>query len=501
MSRDDFYRNSFILTLSNLTTGVLKFLFSIILSRELGAEGLGLYALIMPIYDLFCCLICGGMVTSLSKEASFYYNRNDYANLRKTVRISFIFDLIWAFIISGLFLLFSPSISKFIIRDNRSLYSLWAIAPALIFVALSSIYKGYFFGISKVKVPAYIDVFEKAVRMIAIVGLIKVLSLKNITYTVTVTYIALSLGELLSFILLFLYYKTNNKIPNTPSTKNIETGFQLLFNILILAIPLCINGFLTTAISSFSTLLIPRRLVSAGIDYKVALGMIGRFSGMALTIVFFPMTIIFSISTLLIPDISKSIAVNDFYALENRIKEVMQISLLLGLGNLIICLTIPNNLGIMFFGRNDLGEYIKLASLSAPFTYMAASGYSILNGIGKQKRVLINSLITSILQVFLFYILLGIPSINIYGYGITFLIVSIISLILNFRDIYKFCPIEFNFGNIVINILLTFLIYFCIQLLDSIIPNSNMIFKNTLIIFMGFSIFFLSVFLIQKQES
>lgn len=499
MSKDNFYKNSFILTLSNLITGILKFLFSIILSRELGSEGLGLYAIIMPIYDLFCCIICGGILTALSKEASFYYNKRDYGNLKKTVRISLLFDLIWAILISGLFIISSPLISKYIIKDSRSLYSLWAIAPALIFVALSSIYKGYFFGVSNVKIPAYIDVFEKAIRMISLIALIKLLNLKDITYTVTVTYIALALGEFLSFILLFISYKAN-KEKNYSSGKT-ESSFQLLFNLLIVAVPLCINGFLTTAISSFSTLLIPRRLVAAGIDYNTALSMIGRFSGMALTIVFFPMIIVFSISTLLIPDISKSIAINDFYSLENRIKEVMQISLLLGLGNLIICVTIPKNLGIMFFGRQDLGEYIKLAALSAPFAYMASSSFSILNGIGKQKKVLINSLITSVLQVILFYILMGIPSINIYGYGISFLIVSIVGLILNFIDIYKFCRIEFDFGNIIINILLTVLIYILINFLDKLIPNSNLIFKNTVIILLGFSLFFFSVILIQNNET
>ncbi|WP_158072864.1 oligosaccharide flippase family protein, partial [Clostridium haemolyticum] len=46
MNNNKFLKNSILLTLSNSTTGILKFVFSIILSRELGAEGMGLYALI-----------------------------------------------------------------------------------------------------------------------------------------------------------------------------------------------------------------------------------------------------------------------------------------------------------------------------------------------------------------------------------------------------------------------------------------------------------------------
>jgi len=56
MIKDNFYRDSIILTISNLTGGVLRFMFSILLSKKLGAEGMGLYSLVMPIYDLFICL-------------------------------------------------------------------------------------------------------------------------------------------------------------------------------------------------------------------------------------------------------------------------------------------------------------------------------------------------------------------------------------------------------------------------------------------------------------
>ena len=56
MHVDKFYKDSFILTLSNMVTGIIAFVFSLILSRELGAEGLGLYGLVMPIYGLLLCI-------------------------------------------------------------------------------------------------------------------------------------------------------------------------------------------------------------------------------------------------------------------------------------------------------------------------------------------------------------------------------------------------------------------------------------------------------------
>ena len=499
MIKDNFYRDSIILTVSNLTAGILRFMFSILLSKKLGAEGMGLYSLVMPIYDLFTCLICGGMVTAISKEASSYYELKDYGSLTKSIHTALVFDFALSILIAALVFIFSPFISTYIIKDQRTLYSLWVICPALIFVALSSIYKGYFYGISNVKVPAIIDIVEKTVRMGIILGIINFFALKNVTTTVTATYIALSIGELISFILLFIFYeKSKNKFKNYK--KKTEGRAQLLFNVLVVSFPLCLNGFLNTVISALSTLIVPGRLVSAGIEYTQSLSLIGKFSGMAMSIVFFPFIIVISMSTILTPDISKSISKNDYNGLERRVREVIKVSFLLGISTMIICLCTGDALGKLFFDRYDLGVYIRLASLSAPFMYMSGSTFGILNGLGKQKALLINSIVTSILELVLLYVLLGIPKLNILGYGIALIISSIISFILNIIAIKKSCYIQFSVGEILIDVCLSTFLYFVLKILNTTLPNSIFVTKNIIIIATGFSLLLFSFLLTKKTK-
>ena len=497
MIKDDFYRDSIILTISNLTAGILRFMFSILLSKKLGAEGMGLYSRVMPIYDLFTCLICGGMVTAISKESSSYYGMNDYGNLNKTIHTALVFDLALSIIITIAVFIFSPFISTYIIKDQRTLYSLWVICPALIFVALSSIYKGYFYGISNVKVPAIIDIVEKTVRMAIILGIINFFALKNVTATVTATYISLSIGELISFILLFIFYeKSKNKFRII--VKKTEGRAQLLFNVLVVSFPLCLNGFLNTIISALSTLIVPGRLVYSGIEYTESLSLIGKFSGMAMSIVFFPFIIVISMSTMLTPDISKSITKNDYNGLESRIKEVIKISFLLGVSTMIICLCSGDSLGKLFFDRYDLGLYIRLAALSAPFMYMSGSTFGILNGLGMQKSLLINSVIISILELVLLYILLGIPNLNILGYGLTLFITSILSFIMNISSIKKSCYIHFPSGEILIDLCLSTFLYLILRILQNTIPDTFFITKNIIIIAAGFSLILFSLLLTKK---
>lgn len=501
MKKDKFLKNSILLTISNSTTGVLKFVFSIILSRELGAEGMGLYALIMPIYDLFACLVCGGMMTALSKESSSYQSKGDYTSLHKSIHVTLIFDLIWTLLIVIFVFLNSKYISTNIIKDSRSLYSLIFICPALVFVALSSIIKGYFYGTSNVNIPAIIDILEKGVRIIVTIYAIRLLAFKEVENTVSVVYVALAAGEFISFILLYIFYRINKH--KDFSLRNIhfspDGSAQLLFNVLVMAVPLCVNGFLSTALSTVSTLILPRRLLLAGFTHSTALEMIGKFSGMALSIIFFPLVVVMSMSIVLIPDIAESVEKKDYYNLEERIYQVLRISFLLGISTLIICFSIPNSLGKLFFARNDLTIYIKFAALSAPFAYISATTFSILNGLGKQGVLLRNSIIVSIEEVILLFMLTSIPSINILGYGLSLMITSLTSLVINLYEIKKKCYIALSFEDFFIDMLISLLVYFLLNIMNSIIPNTYFKTKIVFIIFFGFLLFFFLASFVNKK--
>lgn len=500
MVKDRFVKDSIILTLSNLTTGILGFMFSVILSRELGPEGMGLYGLVMPIYNLFICLICGGMVSALSKVTAVFFSKNDYRNLNKSIASALFFDFIWGLLVATLVFIASPFISNNVIKDSRTLYSIMVLCPALVFIALSSILKGYFYGISKVQIPAFIDVFEKSIRMAILVSTINIFSLTRVDSTVMAAYIALCIGEFISLILLYLFYCINRRSLSNSFTK-VEGRAQLIFDVLAISFPLCMNGFLSTAISTVSTLIVPRRLVMTGISYSDALSMIGKFTGMSLSIIFFPIIVVQSMATILIPDLSQSLVKKDYFALESRISNVVNISFLLGLCTAVICISIPSSLGFLFFKRTDLGSYIKFAALSAPFTYPAATTYATLNGLGKQGILLRNSLIVSFEELIFLFVLTGIGSINIYGYGLTMIITSITSLLLNIYEIRKYCYLSFNITETSISILLGILLFFLITLLNRVIPNSYFVLKNIFIISFGFFSFFLGIGFIKKNES
>ena len=114
MSSDRFYKNSAILTFSNFITGFIGFAFSIVLSKKLGAEGLGLYGLIMPVYSLLVCLTADGLITAVSKVCAVYNSKKDYRNLHRTVKTIVCFMGLWSIAVAALVFINASNISIFL---------------------------------------------------------------------------------------------------------------------------------------------------------------------------------------------------------------------------------------------------------------------------------------------------------------------------------------------------------------------------------------------------
>lgn len=438
---DKFYQKSMLLIFTNITTGILGFLFSVILTRKIGAEGTGLFSLISPISNLLLSVLSGGLLLAVSKVISEYYAKMHFTNMHKSIKTTIIFNFIISVIVIMVVFLCSNAISKYIIKDLRILSALRFLLVSIIFMTVSNTYKGYFYGTKNVFIPAFIDVIEKFIRIIFLLILFKQLDTSSIETNITICYFVFFIGEVISFILLYIYYKIDKKAQHKTKEK-VDDGLQLLYNVYRISFPLMFAELISASFHTIQTLILPRRLVIAGLTYPEALTLIGRFIGMSMQIVFFPIIIIFSISTLLIPDLASNVAKGDIYTVEKRITQVLRITFLLGLVVFVIGLSLGEKLGLLIFKEQNLGRYIHFFAFSAPLLYLSQVCRSILNGLGKQRVIFRYSALFSVLQILLLYTLVAIPSINIYGFGITFLITVFLSLLIYLKEIQKVVSIK-----------------------------------------------------------
>jgi stage V sporulation protein B len=460
MKRSAFFEKTVVLIISNIITGTLLFIFSIVLSKDIGPGGMGLYQLVMPIYIMFLCITGGGITISLSKIAAEKKALGKERELYKTISTTCMFEVIWSSIIALILILSSAYISNNILNDKRTFYSIIAFSPAIIIVSISSVYKGAYYGLQRVVEPAVIDIFEKLVRIGILYILIKYINNRGLEYSSAAAVVSLTFGELASLILFYIAYK--NYVLKNPGKGDCDNRIQLIINVLKLAIPLAINGILATIFTTIITILIPRRLQVAGIPYEEALALFGKLQGMALTIAFYPTVVIGSLNVLLIPSISEAVTFNKTGIVNHRINTAFRVAAITAFSSCALILSMPINIGLFFYNDKTVGELLMLITPTIPLVYFEITTFAILNGLGKQTNLLINSTILSIFDLVLLYVLLGIPSLNIYGYALNFALSAILGILLNLIVINKSIKYKFDFYNSIILPLMCGLLSFLI---------------------------------------
>jgi stage V sporulation protein B len=462
MKRSAFFEKTIILTVSNILTGTLSFIFSILLSREIGPKGMGLYQLVMPLYTMFLFVTGGGITVTLSKIAAEKKATGNLRELYKTVKVICLFEVVWSAFITSIVFLLSRFLSINVLSDGRTLYAILAFCPALVIISLSSIFKGTYYGLQKVVEPALIDVVEKIFRIAIMYPLVMLTKNMGIEFTAASAVFALSSAELISLILFYICYK--NYVRKNPCFGKCDNSFQLIFNVLKLAIPLAINGILSTVFSTITAVMIPKRLQVAGIPYEEALSMFGKLQGMALTIAFYPSIILSALSVILIPSISEAVTFKKSYIVNHRMNLAIRIASVTAFSSTAILLSIPHMIGKFLFKDPAVGDLLQILAPALPLIYIEITTFAILNGLGKQTSILINSTIISISDLILLYIFLAIPSINIKGYGINFIFSAILGLVFNFAVIRRTFSFSFNvFSSILLPFMCSVFLYIVIN--------------------------------------
>ncbi|SKA90699.1 stage V sporulation protein B [Caloramator quimbayensis] len=462
MKRSSFAGKTLILILSNIITGTLAFVFSIILSRKIGSEGMGLYQLTMPVYSLFLCITGGGITVSISKIAAEKKATGNLKELYNTIKAVCIFEIIWSILVTAVLIMSCSIISKKLLYDERTMYGIIAFCPALIIISISSVYKGAYYGIQRVLEPAIIDIVEKIIRIIVICTLLSALKSMSLEIKTAAAFITLSFGEMVSLILFVICFK--GYVRKNPIHGKSDNDFQLIFNVLRLSFPLALNGILGTIFTAIIAVLIPRRLQDAGFIYEEALSLFGKLEGMALTIAFYPSIVINSLCVLLVPSISEAVTFKKEQSVTRKMNLSLKITSLIAFSSAAIFFSIPLRIGFFFYNDETVGELLKMLSIGLPLVYIEITLCALLNGIGKQGALLLNSIIIALFELIALYIFIGIPDINIKGYAIDFILYPIIGIILNLKEIKKSLNYSFDFtGIIIFPFLCSILLYFIIN--------------------------------------
>lgn len=423
-----------ILTCAGFAGRIIGFFYRIFLSRAIGAEGVGVYQLIFPLYALSFSLTVSGIQTSISHFVSAKTASGDQGGARKIFHIGLVLSVSLSLLVSFLLLRYHAALAESFVKEPRSSELLRLLAYAVPFGSIHACINGYYYGLRQVKVPAAIEVLEHAVRMGSVLFLCRMFALRGIAVTPAVAVYGIVAEEfcaaLISAAALTFHFSSQ---PSLPKAAHRLTHY--LTELLILSTPLTLNRVLINVLQSIEALLIPLQLRLYGMSGSASLSVYGVLTGMALPLVMFPTALTSSLCTMLLPVISEAKATGRLSSIAPSIRKLCLSCLALGLFCFCACFFLGGPLGNLLFHSELAGSFIRALAWICPLLYLNPALFAILNGLEKTAQVFFYNLMA--VSVRIGFIVFAIPKIGISGYFLGTLANQALLFLLTARGIRK----------------------------------------------------------------
>ncbi len=423
LKKNTVFYSAFTLTLSNIALNALGFLYRLFLSRTTGAEGMGVYQLVMPYYSVILAICVTGLTLSTSRLCAKYSALRDNCAARKVALNSIVIFLSLFSLVAIISTSFSRFISTSILGDARTFLSILIILPCLFCTGIENILKNFFFGTQNLKPPIISEISEQVIRFVAVATLILILSPQNAGHSSALIICGMVISEIASVIILLRFFG-----------KGKSNRTHYFREILSISTPVALSALLNNLLDAFTSVLIPQRLVASGMSPSDAISSFGVIFGMTLPTLALPFGLIGALTTVIIPKMSESLACGDSSLLRRRSAKLLHTTSLLALPSIGFFIALGDEFCALLYNNPAAGNYMLPLCIATLFTFYRMSLGSLLNSIGLQKRVAVISFLSGII------LLIGtwfVGKIGIWGFLIADVVSSFIGALLCFMPLKK----------------------------------------------------------------
>ncbi len=429
--KKSFTYNTFFMMAANIMTRFLGFLYRIFLSRFIGAEGLGLFALISPIYAICCSIVASGLPVASMKDVSEHLAEKNRSSAKASTLSALLLVLIISVVLCAFILLFAPFIAS-LLGDVRTLPSLYILAFAVLITGFENILKSSFYSENSVKIPAVTEIAEQLFRISLVVLLLIYYAGNDFTKGAFILTFGIFAGEALSLVILLSSYLKR--------TKNIKAGsIKKSFSpILSTAVPVTASKTLETLISSASNILIPAMFTLYGFSKTESLEILGVISGMVMPLLFLPSVFSNALSVNLVPFISSNLANGNIGAVKRKTEKILFATSLFSFPAFFALGSFAKPISEVFFRDSRVALFLPLMSLGAILATFRHILTSIMNAASLAKKASLYSFTGNV--IFLLLSLVSIPFSGASGYIFSYIFSNLLLFIPSVRAVFSVIP-------------------------------------------------------------
>ena len=393
--KETFVKSTFILLIGGFLTKLLGMIIKIEMARKIGAEGLGLYMMILPTFSLVISISQFGFPIALAKLIS-EEKRNNKKLFFSILPLSIGINLFMMIIIIFL----SPFISKTLLQNKNTYLSILAISLVIPFTSISSICRSYFFGKNRMIPHVISNLVEDIIRLGIMELFVQKVTPFGLKYAVCFIVLSNIISEISSTIILLLFLPKNSKI----TKEDLKPNKTYMKDSLRISIPTTTNR-LIASIGFFLEPIILTNTLKRSYSLKYITTEYGIITGYVLPLILLPSFFTLAISQALLPIISKEYSNKNYKTIKRKITQAIILSLLIGLPATILLVSTPNTFLNLLYHTNKGINYICFLAPICLLQYIQSPLSMSLDAMGKSKDNLSITIIGTLTRTILLFLL------------------------------------------------------------------------------------------------
>lgn len=456
------FKNVVIITLFTFLTRFLGFFFRIYLSRQIGAEALGLYQVAMSVFMVLMTIVSSGFTLIISRMTASYRVHSNKKAMGSLVSTSLIVGLIVSIILCFVILIFRNLFAN-LFTDANCVNILIILLPSLIFSSIYCVFRGAMWGSDNYFGLCATELFEE-VSKIVICVLILASGMTAIQYAMSVAWSFTLSCVLSAFFVVLLYFFYGGKL-NKPS--------KVYKKLIRQSAPITGVRVVGSFVQPLVALILPAQLIAAGFTSSQAMSLYGVAFGMTIPFLYLPTAIIGSLSTALVPDISMAMVQNDSDHIQKRVSSSVLFALFVSFWIVPTFTAIGDKFGLFLYNNVLSGTLLQYSAWLMIPMGVGNIISAISNSVGLEVKSFFNYLAG---EVFLFLCILILPKyIGIHALILGMGFSSLVSLFLNMHMLKRKLKIKFAikkdlFLMILLSIPVTATVSFLSSLLSYVMP-------------------------------
>ncbi len=427
-------KDTVILTAIQMTLDGLGLLLNSFLTKQLGAEAVGVLTLTGSFFRLASMIAGGNVFLCASRFISEELGKPS-GNPKKVLFYCMAVSLILSAAVSLLIILFAPWCSLRFLHDGTLTSPVCLMAVSLPLVTAAACLKGWFNACCKTGICAASDAID--FLMHTVLTACAVWFMPPTTHAGLCRMTAFCTIGAEAVTLLFLLCCLPLCRTETTGTVSIS-----LKRYLLLAIPVMAGSALTSFLSAANDALVPLTLKQSGDSSAEALSQFGIFEAIVIPVLFFPSTVLVSLSGILVTETARENASGGRVRITCMAEKTIRQTIVFAVFVTEILILFGDEIGILLGGGETAGNTIVLIAPVVPFIYLEIVLESIIKGTGAQAFSSLNYLAEYIVRISC--VLIFIPVMGFYGIVLSYYASNLFGNISRLVHVMKHTGMEFQ---------------------------------------------------------